>query len=114
MSMDSVAMDIGCSTCAVRNLRQRFQATGHMENRPPSLDVLASRRVAKTAIFGIPTSATAANTHGTHSNHISAQTLRNRLREGGLGARRPYLACVLPGRHHVNPVNRARTRPMLA
>ena len=34
--------------------------------------------------------ATAANTPGLHNNRISAQTVRNRLRENGLHARRPY------------------------
>ena len=38
--------------------------------------------------------ATAANTHGTHNNCISVQTVHNRLREGGLNARRPYVGCV--------------------
>ena len=28
MTMDAVAMNIGCSTPAIRHLRQRFQATG--------------------------------------------------------------------------------------
>ena len=27
MTMNVVAMNIGCSTCAIRHLRQRFQAT---------------------------------------------------------------------------------------
>ena len=52
--------------------------------------------------------ATAANTHGTHISCISVQIVRNRLHEGGLGARRPYVGCVLGRRHRVNRVNLAR------
>ena len=37
--------------------------------------------------------ATADNTHGTHNNRISAQTVGNRLREGGLIARCLYVVC---------------------
>ena len=55
--------------------------------------------------------ATAANTHGTYNNHISVLTVRNRLREGGLRARRPYVSCVLARRHRVNRVNWARITP---
>ena len=56
MTMNAVAMNIGCSTRAVRHLRQRFQATGKIDH---VVDVRASRRVAKTAIFGTPTRAVA-------------------------------------------------------
>ena len=34
--MNAVAMNIGCSTRAIRYLRQRFQATGRMEDGPRS------------------------------------------------------------------------------
>ena len=36
MTMNAVAMDIRCSTQAIRHLRQRFQAKGHTEDRPRS------------------------------------------------------------------------------
>ena len=34
MTMNAVAMNIGCSTRAIRHVKQRFQATGHTEDRP--------------------------------------------------------------------------------
>ena len=34
MAMDAVAMNVGCSTRAIRHLRQRFQATGCTKDRP--------------------------------------------------------------------------------
>ena len=36
MTMNAVAMNIGCSTRAIRHLMQRFQATGRTEDRPRS------------------------------------------------------------------------------
>ena len=52
--------------------------------------------------------ATAANTPGLHNNRISAQTVRNRLRENGLHAQRPYVGCVLNQHRHQNRLNWAR------
>ena len=70
------------------------------------VDVCASRRVAKIAIFRTPTCAIASKlpqllvlTPMIHIyNRISAQTVRNRLHEGGLSARHPYVGCVLARR----------------
>ena len=74
MTINAVAMNIGCSARAILHHRQRFQAT---------------RRVVKTAIFGKPTCAIASklpqlllltrNIYGTHNNRISTQTVRNRF-----------------------------------
>ena len=36
MAMNAVVMNIGCSTRAIRHLRQRFQATEHTKDRPHS------------------------------------------------------------------------------
>ena len=49
---------------------------------------------------------------GLHNNRIRAQTVRNHLRENGLYARRPYIACVLTQRHRQNRLNwpRVHTR----
>ena len=58
--------------------------------------------------FQTTATATTANTHGIHNSLISSQTVRNRLHEGRLIARRPYVGCVLARRHLVNRVNWAR------
>ena len=73
MTINAVAMDIGCSTRAIRHLRQRFQATWPFGTPPPIVEltevirmqqgirkidhvvnVRASRREAKTTLFGTP------------------------------------------------------------
>ena len=61
----------------------------------------------KTAIFWtniyeivfLTATATASVTPGTHNPRISAQTVRNRLAENNLRARRPYVGTVLTDRH---------------
>ena len=90
MTMNGFAMNIGCSTHAIRHLRQRFQATGHKEDRPrsgrPRVMTRGQDRCIRNAHirnrFQTAT-AFAANTHGTHNNRIFAQTVRNRLSEVG-------------------------------
>ena len=117
MTMNAVAMVIGCCTFVIRHLRQRFQATKRTEDRPhsarPRVTTHAQNRYIRNTHlhnrFQTAT-ATAANTHGTHNNRISAQTVRNRLREGGLSARCRYAGCVLERRNRVNRVYWAHTR----
>ena len=36
ITMNAFAMNTGCSTRAIRHLKQRFQATGRTEDRPQS------------------------------------------------------------------------------
>ena len=103
VTMNAVAMNTGCPTRAVRHLRQRFQETGRTEDRPcsgrPCVTTRGqdryNRNIHKCNRFQTA-SATSANTHGTHNNHISAQTVCNRMRKGGISACRPlYVGCVL-------------------
>ena len=118
--MNAVAMYIGYSTRPVRHLRQRFEATGLTEDRPCSGRLCVSKRYQDRYIRNMhlgnrfqTATATAANTNGIHNNRKPAQTVRNRLREGGLGARRPHLRCVFARRHGINRVNWARTHQHL-
>ena len=91
MMMNAVTMtNTGCSTRAIRHLRQRFQATGRTEDRPCSGRSRVTTRCQDRYILKThqrngfqTTTATATNTHGTHNNRVSAQTKRNRLHEGG-------------------------------
>ena len=110
-------MNIGCSTPAIRQLRQRFQATGRTEDRPRSGRPRVTTRgqdcyIRNTHLLNRfqTATATAANTDGTHNNHISAQTVRYCLLKCGLSARRPYVVCVLARRHRVSLINWERTR----
>ena len=57
MTMNDVAMSIGCSTCAIRHLRQRFQATGRTKGRPrcerPSVTTRGQDRYVQTLTCAI-------------------------------------------------------------
>ena len=105
MMMNAVAIDIVviCSIHAIQHFSQCFQATGcHV------VDVCMSRRLANSYVRNShlcnrcqTATATAANTHGTHNNCVSAQGL--------LSAHRPYVGCVFEQLHHVNCDNWAHT-----
>ena len=92
MTMNVVAMNtsIECSIHAIQHLRQHFLATRLTEDRPNSgcPHVMAHGEdcyIRKSHLLNRFQTATdtAANTHGTHNNRISAQTARNRLHKGG-------------------------------
>ena len=100
MSTKHVAWHVGCSSRAIRNLRIRFRTKGITNDLPrrghPRFTTRCQYRyITNTHLcnrFQTAT-ATAANAPGLHNNLISAQTVRNRLRENGLYARRPYVGC---------------------
>ena len=58
LTMNAVAISIGCSTRAIRHFRQHFQQPS-VRKINHLLDVRASRRVAKTDIVRTPTCAIA-------------------------------------------------------
>ena len=116
MTMNAVAINTGCCIREIRHPRQVFQATGHKKDRsrggrPRVTTHDQERYIRNTHLRNRFQTATitAAKTHCTHNNSISAQTVRNHLREGGLSARRPYVGYVLARLHRVNQVNWART-----
>ena len=102
MLTEHVARLVGCSSRAIQNLCIIFRTTGSTNDLPrrgrPRVTTLGQDRyIMNTHLrnrFQTAT-ATAANTPGLHNNRISAQTVRNRLRENGLHARRTYVGCVL-------------------
>ena len=102
MSTEHVARHVGCSSRAIRNLRIRFRTTGSTNHLPRRGRPRVTTRGQDRYIMNMhlrnrfqTATATAANTPGLHNNRISTQTVRNRLRENGLHAQRPYVGCVL-------------------
>uniref|UniRef100_A0A8C7G2D6 Transposase n=1 Tax=Oncorhynchus kisutch TaxID=8019 RepID=A0A8C7G2D6_ONCKI len=90
----------------VRLLRQRYRETGRTADHPrsgrPRVTTPAQDRCIRTSHlrdrYRMATT-TARVTPGKHNPSISAQTVRNRLREAGLSACRPVVRQVL-NRHH--------------
>uniref|UniRef100_A0A8K9XMQ3 Tc1-like transposase DDE domain-containing protein n=1 Tax=Oncorhynchus mykiss TaxID=8022 RepID=A0A8K9XMQ3_ONCMY len=98
-----VARAINCNVRTVRSLRQHYKETGWTADRPRSgrprvTTTPAQNRYIQTSHlwdrYRMATT-TARVTLGTHNPSISAQTVRNRLRETGLRACRPVVRQVL-------------------
>lgn len=106
MRTADVARAINCNVRTVRRLRQHNKETGRTADRPrsgrPRVTTPAQDRYIRTSHlrdrYRMATT-TARVTPGTHNPSISAQTVRNRLREAGLRACRPVVRQVLT-RHH--------------
>uniref|UniRef100_A0A8C7PBG7 Tc1-like transposase DDE domain-containing protein n=1 Tax=Oncorhynchus mykiss TaxID=8022 RepID=A0A8C7PBG7_ONCMY len=106
MRTADVARAINCNVRNVRRLRQRYRETGQTADRPrsgrPRVTTPAEDRYIRTSHqqdrYRMATT-TARVIPGTHNPSISAQTVRNRLREAGLKACRPVVRQVLTRRH---------------
>uniref|UniRef100_A0AAZ3QWR6 Transposase Tc1-like domain-containing protein n=1 Tax=Oncorhynchus tshawytscha TaxID=74940 RepID=A0AAZ3QWR6_ONCTS len=106
MRTADVARDINCNVRTVRCLRRRYRETERTADRPrsgrPRVTTPAQVRYIRTSHlrdrYRMATT-TARDTPGNHNPSISAQTVRNKLREVGLRACRPVVSQVL-SRHH--------------
>ena len=106
MRTADVAREINVNVRPVRRLRQSYRETGQTVVRPrngrPRVTTPAQDRYIRTSHlrdrYRMATTS-ARVTPGTHNPSISAQTVRNRLREAGLRACRPVIRQVLT-RHH--------------
>ena len=110
MRIADVASAINCYVCTVRRLRQRYRETEQTAGRPrsgrPRVTTPAQDRYIRTSHLRDRMATTTTRvTPGTPS--ISAQTVRNRLREAGIRACRPVVRQVLP--YQTSP---ATTSPM--
>ena len=93
--VEHVARHVGCSSLA---MSIKIFAPGSTNDLPrggrPRVTTRGQNRYIMNThlrnLFQIA-AATAANIPGLHNNRIGEQTVRNRLRENGLHARRPYV-----------------------
>ena len=111
MTMNAIAMNIGCSNRVIQYLRQCFQARGLMEDRPcsgcPHVMMRGQDLYILTILrhnhFQIATD-TAANTHGTHNKHISIQPVRHCFHKGELTAHCLYVGCILNAQRYQDEI----------
>jgi transposase-like protein len=104
MRTADVARAINCNVRTMRIRRQCYRETGRIADRPhsggPRVTTPAQDRYIRTSHlrhrYRMATTTTAQVTPGTHNPSISAQTVRNRLREAGLRACRPVFRQVPP------------------
>ncbi len=96
---------IECSFLYHKRLQRRFREFGSISNRRPRVttpaqDLLIQHLHLQDRLR--PATRTAAATIGLHNQRISAQTVRNRLREAHLHARRPHRVSDLTAVRHRN------------
>ena len=101
-----VATHFGVTRLTISNLHRRYRLQGSADDLPrsgrPRVTSAAQDRYIRTSHLRqrfLPATVTAARTRGRTNNRISAQTVRNRLAEHGIRARRPYRGPVLSQRH---------------
>uniref|UniRef100_A0AAZ3SNJ1 Transposase Tc1-like domain-containing protein n=1 Tax=Oncorhynchus tshawytscha TaxID=74940 RepID=A0AAZ3SNJ1_ONCTS len=105
MRTADVTRAINCNVRTVRRVRQRYRETARIADRPrsgrPCVTTPAQDRCIRTSHLRdwYRMATTAQVTPGTHNPSISAQTVRNRLREAGLRACRPVVRQVLINHH---------------
>lgn len=112
MSTRAVAVQLNVHNRTIGRLRARFRETGNTANRPhprrPRVTTAEQDRHIRLSHLRDrlrPATRTADETVGLHNRRISAQTVRNRLREANLRARRPHRGLDLTeGRRHTRLV----------
>ncbi len=104
-SQSAVAMHLGVHRSTISSLYERLRTTGSTKDCPRTgrHRVTSRQHVRYTRLTHLRDrilvpAVTAANTRGIHNARISVQTVKNRLRETGLRARRPYVGLLLTAR----------------
>ena len=104
-----VAAQFGVSLVTATRLAGRYRTSRSVADRPrsgrPRLTTRAQDRYIRTSHLRnrfLTATTTAAATRGRNNNRISAQTVRRRLAEHGIRARRPYNVPKFTRRHRRN------------
>ncbi len=109
MSTKAVARELNVNFSTISRLQRHFREFGSTSNRPHNRRPRVTTPVQDLHIQHLylqdclrPATRTATATIGLHNQRISAQTVRNRLREAHLHARRPHRGLDLTAVRHRN------------
>ncbi len=109
MSTRAVARELNVNFSSISRLQRHFREIGSTSKRPhncrprvttPAQDLHIQHLLLQDRLK--PAARKAAAKIGLHNQRISAQTIRNRLREAHLHARRPHRGLKLTAVHHRN------------
>ena len=100
-----VAMQFGVNVSTIERLVRlvrRLRETGRVADRPRVTSLRQDRAIRLSHLHNrhVTATETASNTVGNHNRHNHPKTVRNRLREVGLRARRPYVGLSLTREGH--------------
>lgn len=117
MTQVQVSNHCNGSRMTIVRLKTRLRDTGTTNDRPrsgrPRETTLSQDRhigIIHLRNRFVNASQTTRQTHGRHNNRISAQTVRNRLRQVGLRARRPLKGPIFTQRHRMAQLQWTRVR----
>ena len=96
-----VALQFGVNVSTIERLVRRLRDTGRVADRPRVTTSRQDRAIHLAHLRNrhVTATETALTTVGNHNRHIHPKTVRNRLREFGLRARRPYIGFPLTRAH---------------
>ena len=114
-TQEAVANHFGVTRQTISNLWRRHNATGNIRDRPSSgrprvTSAVQDRYIRLRHLRDRTLAASATTTAIPGLRRISDQTLRNRLREAGLAARRRVIRNVLTPRHLAERLQWCRLR----
>ena len=117
MGLREVARLFQCNFRTISRLQRRYAETGRLEDRarPGRPRVTTDRQDHYVRITHLrdrfyPASRSAAVTIGTHGRPVCPNTIRNRLREGRMFCRRPFMGPILTQRHRAHRLRWATQR----
>jgi transposase len=101
-----VSLQFGVNVSTIERPVRRLRDTGRVADHPRVTTPRQDRAIRLVHLRNrhVTATETASTTVGNHNRHIHPKTVRNRLREFGLRARRPYIGFTLTRARHAHRI----------